>query len=178
MIADALKISFFTYLGHLSFFDYAALIWYIVTFLCVIILAIVIVKRSSSFSLFLIVIALFFFIFAPFVMKNKLNAMLRPTEVHDISLKRLTFSDTVIVEASIRNTSTQDFNVCLLQVSLIEQSPTEGMKAYLSKLKPIVYQSILSQQPLLHAEQVEHKIVFDNFTYEGELQAYIVAECY
>ncbi len=178
MIADALKTSFLTYLAHLGLYDYLALIWFALTFFCIIILALVIVKRSSSFSLLLIVVALLFFCFAPFVIKYKLNSLTRSTQSHVISTQKLTFSDTLIVEASLSNRSSKDFSTCLIQVLIHKAPEDEGIKAYFSKLKPIAYQSILVTQSLLKDALSEHRVIFDNFVHEGEIVANITTECY
>lgn len=177
MIADNLKTSFLTYLAHLGLYDYLALIWFAVSFFCIIIFAIVVVKRSSSFSLLLIVLALLFFCIAPFLIKYKLNSLIRPTQALLLSTKKLKFSDTLIVEASLTNRSSKDFSTCLIQV-LIHKAPEEGYEAYISKLKPIAYQSILVTQPLLKDALSEHRIIFDNFVHEGEIVANITTECY
>lgn len=178
MIADALKTSFLTYLAHLGLYDYLALFWFTVSFCCIILLAIAIVKRSASFSLLLIVLSLLFFCFAPFLIKNKLNTLTRTTHSEILSTKKLTFSETLIVEASISNRSSNDFSVCLLQVMIFKSPIEEGMSAYLSKLKPIAYQSILLTQSLPKDTLSEHRIIFDNFDYEGETVANIITECY
>lgn len=178
MKVEAIKISFLTYLRHLGTYDYLALGWFIVTFLILIVLATIVAKRASTFSLLLIISALLFFIIAPFLLKFKLNTLLRPTSVEIHMVKKLTFSDSVIVEASIHNVSEKDFKLCFVQTTIIKQNATEGIRSYLNLLKPIANQSILVQQSLPKGEILEHKAVFDDFTYKGEIVAHIKTECY
>lgn len=178
MIADAIKVSFLTYFKYLGLYDYLALGWFFLTFFVLIILAILVAKRSSSFSLFLIILALIFFVVAPFVTKFKLNTLLRPTTTEVSSVKKLTFSDSLIVEMTLHNHAKKDFNACLVQTSIIKKEPLEGWRFYLNRLKPIANQSILVKQSLPQGETLEYKAVFDDFTYTGEIAAYINVECY
>ena len=178
MKVEAIKISFLTYLRHLEIYDYLALGWFVFTFLILIILATLVAKRSSTLSLLLIIGALVFFMVAPFLIKYRVGEILRPTHVEIHTVKKLTFSDSVIVEATIHNDSQKEFTLCFIQTSLLKQNPSEGLRSYLNLLKPIANQSILVQQSLPKGEILEHKAVFDDFTYKGEIVAHIKTECY
>ena len=80
--------------------------------------------------------------------------------------------------SSIHNVSEKDFKLCFVQTTIIKQNATEGIRSYLNLLKPIANQSILVQQSLPKGEILEHKAVFDDFTYKGEIVAHIKTECY
>jgi len=177
-MAESIKISFLTYFKHLGMYDYLGLAWFCLTFLVLIVLAIFVAKRSSYLSLLLIILALIFFIIAPFALKYKLNSLLRSHTIELQLVKKLTFSDSVIVEATLLNTSKQPFRICLVQTKLIKKIPTQGIKSMLATLKPLANQSILVEANVPQGEVFEFKTIFDGFVYSGEIDANIKAECY
>jgi hypothetical protein len=177
-MAETLKLSFLTYLRHLGAYDFIGLVWFGFTFLALIVLAIFIAKRSSALALLLIIFALIFFAIAPFALKYKLNDYLRPTSTHVHTVKKLTFSDSIIIEATLNNLSSKDFSICLFQTQLFKKTSQEGIRKYLAQLKPLANQSILVRQPFLAGESFEYKTLFDDFSYAGDVEATLKAECY
>jgi hypothetical protein len=178
MNTDALKLSLLTYVKHFGLYDYLAFGWLLFTFLALIILASLIAKKSSVASLFVIIIALMLLIVSPFFIKIKLGKTLRNTTTEISMVKKLTFSDSLIVEGSIYNHSNKDFSLCLVQTSIVKQSDTQGLKAFINTLKPIAIQSILVKQDLLKEGVMEFQSVFDDFVYSGDVNASLKAECY
>jgi Protein of unknown function (DUF2393) len=178
MSPDALKISFLLYINHLGLYDYLAFFWFFLTFLALIALSIIIVKRSTTLSLLLIIMALTFFSAAPFAIKDILNQKTRPTHIETLHTKKLTFSDSFIIEASLTNISKKDFSLCLIQTTLLKKRGEEPLKNYMLALKPIKNQSILLREPLLADEVREVRIVFDDFSYDREVDVTLKSECY
>jgi hypothetical protein len=178
MNTDALKLSLLTYVKHFGLYDYLAFGWLLFTFLALIILASLIAKKSSVASLFVIIIALILLVVSPFFIKIKLGEALRNTTTEISMVKKLTFSDSLIVEGSIYNHSNKDFSLCLVQTSVIKQSDAQGFKALINTLKPIAIQSILVKQDLLKEGVMEFQSVFDDFVYSGDVNASLKAECY
>ena len=178
MNIDALKLSLLTYVKHFGLYDYLAFGWLLFTFLALIILASLIAKKSSVASLFMIIIALILLVVSPFFIKLKLSEITRAT-ITEISLvKKLTFSDSLIVEGSITNHSTKDFSLCLVHTTVFKQTDAQGIKAFINRLKPIANQSILVKQTLLKEGVMEFQSVFDDFVYSGDVNASLSAECY
>lgn len=178
MMAESLKISFLTYLQNLGIYDYMGLVWFGFTFLALIVLAVFLAKHSSALSLLLIIFALIFFAVTPFILKYKLNATLRPLSIEVHTVKKLTFSDSMIIEATLVNTSKKDFSLCLFQTHLFKKNNLVGIRKYLTTLKPLEIQSILVKQPLLAGESFEYKTLFDDFLYTGDVEATLNVECY
>ncbi|WP_060826792.1 DUF2393 family protein [Sulfurospirillum cavolei] len=178
MLIDALKISLLTYFRNLGLYDYLAFAWLIVTFLTLIAFAILIAKRSSALSVLIIILSLIFFAVSPFLIHYKLNALLRQNVTEITMVKKLVFSDTLIVEATLQNLSQKPFKRCLIQTSAIKQTSAEGIKAWMTRLKPIANQSILVQESLSPNELTNIRILFDDFTYQGDVNATLKAECY
>lgn len=179
MTAETLKISFLFYLKNLSLYDYLALGWLVITFFILIFLAILVARKSSALALLLIIISLIIFIIAPFLIKMKLNDYLRPVQTEVRSVKKLTFSDSLIIEGQIKNNATKDFTKCLVQTSILKDlNSTNTFKSYRNELKPIVNKSIIVEQSLRKEDFIEYEIIFDDFDYAGNVLAHINAECY
>lgn len=178
MNANALKLSLLTYIKHFGLYDYLAFGWLIVTFLVLIILASLIAKRSSVASLLLIIFALILLVVSPLFIKMKLGETLRSTTTEINMVKKLTFSDSLIVEGMIYNTSNKDFTLCLVQTSVFKQTDAQGLKAFINTLKPISNQSIFVKQNLPKEGALEFQSVFDDFRYSGDVNATLKAECY
>ena len=178
MNIDALKLSLLTYVKHFGLYDYLAFGWLLFTFLALIILASLIAKKSSVASLFMIIIALILLVVSPFFIKLKLSEITRATTTEISMVKKLTFSDSLIVEGSIYNHSNKDFSLCLVHTTVIKQTDAQGFKAFINTLKPIANQSILVKQTLLKEGVMEFQSVFDDFVYSGDVNASLSAECY
>ena len=178
MNIDALKLSLLTYVKHFGLYDYLAFVWLLFTFLALIILASLIAKKSSVASLLVIIMALILLLVSPFFIKMKLGEILRnsPTEISMV--KKLTFSNSLIVEGIISNHSKKDFSLCLVHTSIFKQSDAQGLKAFINTLKPITNQSILLKQALPKEGVIEFQSVFDDFIYSGDVNASLKAECY
>ena len=178
MLTNALKLSFLTYLKNLGLYDYLAFGWLVLLFLLMIVLAIVIAKRSSALSLLMIVIALFGFVLMPFVIQTKLNQTQRTTETHITLVKKLMFSESLIVEGDVTNLSQKTFQKCLIQTTIIPQTELEGFRAWLLTLKPITNQSIMVYETLAPNDSKHVQVVFEDFRYSKDVNATLKAECY
>jgi len=178
MSIDALKLSLLTYLKHFGLYDYLAFGWLIFTFLVLIVLASLIAKRSSVAALLLIILALILLIASPFFIKMKLGETLRSTATEVSMVKKLIFSDSLIVEGTIYNNSNKDFTTCLIHTFVFKQTDARGIKAFINTLKPIANQSIFIKQNLSKEGTLEIQSVFDDFTYSGDVNASLKAECY
>lgn len=178
MNIDALKLSLLTYVKHFGLYDYLAFGWLLFTFLALIILASLIAKKSSVASLVMIIIALILLVVSPFFIKLKLSEITRATTTEISLVKKLTFSDSLIVEGSITNHSAKDFSLCLVHTTVFKQTDEQGIKAFINRLKPIANQSILVKRTLLKEGVMEFQSVFDDFVYSGDVNASLSAECY
>ena len=179
MNINALKLSFLTYIKHLGLYDYLAFGWLILTFLILVILASLIARRSSVLALLTIIFSLLTLLIAPFAIKYKLNELLRQTTTEVTLVKKLSFSDSLIVEGTIQNLSKKPMSTCLILTSVFKQTENQGIKAFIASLKPIVNQSILlKQQDFQPNGSLDFQAVFESYFYNGEVNATLKAECY
>ena len=167
-----------TYFRHLELYDYVAVIWFILTFFLLFLVSILLIRRSLIGSFFIFLLSLAFLVTIPFVIKSKLNAFLRPIDTRIVSMQKLIYSPTLIIQTTIANTSQRQFQTCLIQADVHPKNTSESLLSFFYSLKPISNQSILVQKPLDKGKTLEYEIVFDHFTYQGDVVVYVTTECY
>ena len=133
---DAFKASLLNYVHHFSIYDYAAYAWLILIFFVTILLAIMIAKKSPTFSILILIIALGLLFVGPFVLKHYLDQYLRPLKNSTILVKKLNFSNSLIVAGSVTNMSKNSFSTCKVNISVLKSSQNP-IKYFINQLKPL-----------------------------------------
>lgn len=174
---DAFKSDVITYINHFSIYDYVAYAWIILLFFVTILLAIYIAKKSPIFSVLLVMTSLILLFIGPFVMKSYLDEYLRPTQNTTVLIKKLTFSDALIVTTQVKNISKVDYSICSSTVSILKSSESY-IKSIFNKLKPLRKQTISIDEPLEVNATKELRVVFDNYTYTKDVNVSINSICY
>lgn len=167
-----------TYFRHLEVYDYSVWLWFFLVSFLLFFLAIFLIKRSflSSFLVFLLMLV--FIVSMPFILKSQCNTFLRPLAVEIVSSQKFHYSPILTVQTTVRNLSQKTFTMCLIQADINPSDTSKTVLPFLHSLKPIVNQSILVQKPFAKGETLEYEIVFDPFTYQGDVVVYVTTECY
>ncbi len=174
---NELKYSIFNYIDHFSIYDYMAYIWFLLLFLILLVLSILLVKKSLKISIILILFSFIYLFITPFILKYFLDKTLRPTRVSQIKYKKLHFSDTLIIDSKIENLSKKPYVFCQINTKVYKPS-TSTLKNFINKLKPIKYKSIITKRELKAGETMQNQTVFYNFSYNGDINVSVSAECY
>lgn len=174
---DTFKASVLNYVNHFSMYDYAAYTWLIILFFVTILLAILVAKKSPIFSVLILILSLSLLFAGPFVLKHFLDKYLRPSLSQPILIKKLTFSDTLIVTGLVTNQSKKDFSTCKVDVSVLKNSKSD-IQNYINQLKPLLKQSISIDKPIEVNATREFRVVFDRYTYTKDINISIKSECY
>ncbi len=117
-----LKTEVLTYINHFGIYDYAAYIWLILLFFFTVLLSIVLARRAPVISLLLVVISLLLLFIAPFTLKHYLVKYIRVSSTQTLLIKKLNFSDTLIVTGSLTNLSKNSFSTCSVSIGVIKSS--------------------------------------------------------
>lgn len=174
---SSLKTSFLYYIDNFSMYDYVAFAWLAVLFFLAILLSIVIVKKSPMLSLLVFFLALLMFFTTPFIIKHYLDKFVRPSLSEIVSVKKLNFSDTLIVDTLVTNISKKSFHSCRILVSIVEYSDSK-IKNFLSRLKPLRQQTISINEAIDVNRSKDIKIIFDGYSYNKEINATVNSQCY
>jgi len=174
---DTFKSYIITYINHFSIYDYVAYAWLILLFFIALLLAIVIAKKRPVISILIVLISLTLLIGGPFVIKKYLDEYLRPTQNTTVLVKKLTFSKALVVTVEVKNISKQNYSICNTEVSVLK-SGNGYIQNTINKLKPLRKQTISIEEPLDVNATKDLRVVFDNYTYEKDINVSISSVCY
>ena len=174
---DTYKTSILNYVHHFSMYDYAAYAWLILIFFVTILLSILVAKKSPIFSILILILSLGLLFAGPFVLKHYLDKYLRPSLSQPILIKKLSFSDTLIVTGLVTNQSKKTFSTCTVDVSVLKSSKSD-IQNFINQLKPLSKQSISINKPIEVNASEEFRVVFDRYTYSKDINISIKSECY
>ncbi len=172
-----MKLSILNYIHHFTMYDYVAYAWLTLTFFIAILLSILLAKRSIFMSILTLLFSLSILLAGPIVLKNILDNFLRPNQTNLTTYKKLTFTNVLIVDGEIINSSKKDFSLCLVNASVYKEGKNSLYK-FLNKLKPFRKKSISVEKQIKVDSAQEFKIVFYDFNFDGDINVTIKSECY
>jgi hypothetical protein len=174
---EALKIYILNYIHHFSTYDYIAYAWLILLFFITILLAIIVAKKSPTFSILILLIALTLLFAGPFALKHYLDKFLRPSSTQIEQIKKLTFSDTLIINGTLTNLSKKSFSTCDIYISVTKIGKSD-IQNLINQLKPLRKQSISINSTIEVNDTKEFRVVFDNYKYSQDINISSKSECY
>ncbi|MCF6174109.1 MAG: DUF2393 domain-containing protein, partial [Campylobacteraceae bacterium] len=142
-----------------------------------IILSLIIMKRAVKTSMVLLLFSFFFLIIAPFFLKHYLDKTFRTVAVTSVKFQKLNFSNTLIIDYKINNLSKINFKECEIQVVVFKPSVSK-YNLFINKLKPIAHRTILSKEKIDANTSKEKRYVFDDFTYDRDVNVSVSTQCY
>ena len=172
-----LKASIQTYVSHLQIYDYLAFGWLFLLCFFFFILVLVLIRKKPFLALFVLILDAMLLVVSPFAIKWYLDAKFRSNEAHTTLVKQLQFSDMLIVEGSVKNTSKIDFTTCLTHINVLKLGDNPYKNILLS-LKPIRNQSILLQTPPAYGQETPFRVIFEPFVHGDDFNVTVNAECY
>jgi len=149
----------------------------ILIFFVTILLSILVAKKSPIFSILILMLSLGLLFAGPFVLKHYLDMYLRPSSAQPILIKKLSFSDTLIVTGLVTNQSKKIFTTCKIDVSVLKTSKSD-IQNFINQLKPLLKQSISIDRLIEVNATEEFRVVFDRYTYTEDINVSIDSECY
>ncbi len=154
--------SYIYYAFHsLTKYDYMAIGWILFLAFLLLILAAIVKKRVLSYSLLLMGIALLFT--GPIAVKAVMDRYLRAAEAHVENLKELKYTDSLIVEGVVKNSSELDFSRCDLAL-LIYKKSDNFLKKTAAILKPIAVRFDTLDEHIAKGETKPFRIIVDHFS--------------
>lgn len=92
-----------------------------------------------------------------------------------LSQKKLSFTQAAVVYGTLKNVSKKDFKSCKVSATAYSVSGN-ALKDYVRRLKPITKMSIIEEN-IPVGEEREIKIIIDPFTYSGDYNVTLGADC-
>ena len=174
---ETLKRSLLTYIDHFLIYDYISFGWLILLFFLLFFLAIAVVKKRPLVALFVIVFDFILIIVGPFAIKWYLDAKFRSNEATVSLVKELKFTDVLIIEGNVTNTSQMDFVTCNTYVDILKYTGNKYQDKF-AFLNPIAKKSILLETPPLKGEKQSFRVLISPFRYGGDFNVSVSSECH
>ena len=163
-----------SFLDNLILYDYMLFGGVFVLFILFLILAILLRKRFAL-ALVFVLLSLVTLILGSTIGYIQLHKYLFKNTTKVVSHKKLTFTNAVIINATLTNNSKYNFENCKITVSMFKLTKNR-YKNYLFKFKPFKKKSIL-QYDIQKNEKRNIKIIVEPFTYKKDYNISIKADC-
>jgi hypothetical protein len=162
------------FINELIIYDYILFGSLLILFIIFVLVG-VIFRRKTLLAIFIILFA-FITLFAGSIFGYiAMHQYLFKNETTIISQKKLSFTKAVVVYGTLKNSSERDFKSCKITASAYKVSSNE-IKNYLLKFKPIIKMSII-ENDILKGQEREVKFIIEPFTYIGDYNVSIGANC-
>jgi len=162
------------FIQNLILYDYILFGSLLALFLLFVILGIVF-RRKLSLSLSLIFFAFMLLLGGATFGYTAMHDYLFKNEITLLSQKKLSFTQAAVVYGTLKNLSNRDFKSCKVSATAYRVSGN-ALKDYVRRLKPIANMSIVEEDIPIGAER-EIKIIIDQFTYSGDYNVTLGADC-
>ena len=165
------------YFKHLGPYDYIGLGIVGIVFLLLFILSLILLFKKPIIGFVLIIISLMFPPLGIYGIKTLLDKTIRRSEIKIKKVEPLHFSNSLLVEANIKNLSKREFQMCLIKLQVIKKSNSK-LKRFLYALKPLAIKTIYLYHPIKENSSYHIKKILDGIMYikNDELTSNI--DCY
>jgi len=172
---DKLRSIINTFIATLNTYDYILFGISGALFLLILLLAIVL-RKKVGLSLFLVLLAFIIIIAGPIVGYQYIHATLYKTEVSNLIIKKLEFSEAVVIKGSIKNLGKQRLINCQTSAKAYKGA-TNFLEEYVNPLKPFQKVSILKEVNLDINDSIDFKLMLEPFTYSKEYNISVKVDC-
>ncbi len=172
---NQLKVTLQNFVATLHDYDYILFAISGGLFFLILLLAIIL-RHRTGLSLLLTFISFTIIIAGPIIGYNYIHATLFKTEISDLTIKRLEFSDAVVIKGNLTNLGKQPFHKCTI-TSKAYRGATNFLEEMVYPLKPFLKMSILKQEDINVSQSVDFKMILEPFTYSKEYNISVKANC-
>lgn len=144
-------------------------------FVLILLLAIVL-RKKVGFSLFLVLLAFIIIVAGPIGGYSYIHATVYKTEISELQIKKLEFSQTLVIKGQLKNLGSQSFKSCKI-VAKAYKEPTNILEEYVNPLKPFQKVSILKEEPIEINDSIDFKMMLEPFTYSDEYNITMKVDC-
>jgi len=163
-----------SFIDGLITYDYILFGVILLVFILLIIFS-VLLRKKKILSIFLSIFSFIFLLISPFVGYSIMHNELFKNQTTLVSQKKLNFTKAVVVYGKLKNISTRDFESCKITASIHKVSSNK-LKEFIYKFKSLQKMSIL-EEDIIIANEINFKIVVSPFTYLGDFNTTLEANC-
>ncbi len=172
---NQIKLTLQNFVATLHDYDYILFAISGALFFLILLLAIIL-RHRTGLSLLLVFISFVIIIAGPIIGYNYIHATLFKTEISDLTIKRLEFSEAVVIKGNLTNLGKQPFHKCTIS-SKAYRGATNFLEEMVYPLKPFLKMSIIKEEDINVSQSVDFKMILEPFTYSKEYNISIKANC-
>lgn len=172
---NQLKANLQTFVSTLHTYDFIMFGAVGALFLLILLLAVLIRQRTVT-SLFLILFALILIVIGPIAGYKYVHATVYKTEILDLQVKKLEFTEALVIKGSLKNSGKQSYSRCRISAHAYKGA-SNLFEEFVYPLKPFAKVSILKEEDLNITQSLDFKLVIEPFTYSDEYNISMEANC-
>ena len=144
-------------------------------FLTLLFLAILIRDKTRP-SLLLILLSFIILIAGPIIGYQFIHSTLYKTKISELSIKKLEFSQAVVIKGILTNLGKQSFKKCKISSSAYKGA-NNFVEEIIFPLKPFIKGSIVKDDIIDINDSIKFKLLLEPFTYTNEYNISIKVNC-
>jgi len=169
------KVILHNFINSLHQYDYILFSVSAALFLLLLLLAIVL-REKTKLSLLIVLLSFVILIAGPIFGYKFVHDTLYKNKITDLKIKKLEFSQALVIKGKILNLGTQKFSTCRINAKAF-QGATNFLEEIVFPFKPFSKMSIVKDESLDINQSLDFKIILEPFTYSKEYNVSIKAEC-
>jgi len=172
---EELRSTLQAFVATLHTYDYILFGAFGAFFLLLLLLAIVLRKKTAT-SLLLVVLALISIVAGPIIGYKYIHSILYKTEVSDLQIKQLEFTQALIIKGTLTNLGKENYRKCTISADAYEGA-SNFFEEFIHPFSPFQKVSIQKDEDLNISESIEFKLIMEPFTYSNEYNLSIKVNC-
>jgi len=144
-------------------------------FLLVLFLAILL-REKVGLSLFLVLLSFIILIAGPIMGYNYIHANIYKTEISELTIKKLEFSQAVVIKGTLTNLGKVNFKKCEISSSAYKGA-SNFLEEIVFPLKPFMKRSIIEEEIIDINNSIDFKLLLEPFTYSNEYNISLKVNC-
>jgi len=164
-----------TFIESLHTYDYVLFGVVAALFLLLLFLAILL-RHRVTLSLLLVLLSFIILIVGPIVSYQYIHATIYKTKLSELQIKRLEFSEAVVIKGKVTNQGKEPFKKCEISSSAY-RGATNFLQELVYPLKPFMKRSIIKEENIDINSSIDFKLMLEPFTYSKEYNISVKVNC-
>lgn len=146
-------------------------------FFLLVLFAIAIFNKAPLSAIFMLVFSCFIALFSVFYIKNYIDETIRKRDTSVVLVKKMNYSDTLLVDVNLTNLSKYKFKYCSIRLKFIKNGKN-ALQSFVYKFKPFYVTSQKLSSPLDLNETRKVNFLIKDFGYKQNDKIITDSECF
>ncbi len=164
-----------SFIASLHIYDYILFGASGALFLLLLLLAIIL-RKKTGLSLSLVLVSFIVIVAGPIAGYQYIHTTLYKTRISDLVIKRLEFSQALLIKGDITNIGRETFHSCTISAKAYKGA-NNILEEYVNPLKSFQKMSILKEVSMDINDTVDFKLIMEPFTYSNEYNISLKVAC-